>query len=136
MVVFSGGPCLLDCGGLASLRAVKRRRSSWDFHVATGVAWNPPERVDLPSCGSRLLNMEQVVTQFQQELFNLRAQVAAESGLADAVQATNNLATAQVGKDTPTLIDVKCLGRWKDFTGREEDFQQWSKKTDAFSSLV
>ena len=27
-VVFSGGPCLLDRGGLSSLRAVKRRRSS------------------------------------------------------------------------------------------------------------
>ena len=25
-VVFSGGPCLLDRGGLSSLRAVKRRR--------------------------------------------------------------------------------------------------------------
>ena len=31
------------------------------------------------------MTMEQVVTQPQQELFTLRAQVAAESGLADAV---------------------------------------------------
>ena len=31
------------------------------------------------------MTMDQVVTQFQQEVFNLRAQVAAESGLADAV---------------------------------------------------
>ena len=46
------------------------------------------------------MTMEQVVTQLQQELFTLRAQVAAESGLADAVRATNNLATAQVRKDT------------------------------------
>ena len=51
------------------------------------------------------MTMEQVVTQFQQELFTLRAQVAAESGLADAVRAINNLATAQVRKDTPSLID-------------------------------
>ena len=33
------------------------------------------------------MTMEQVVTQLQQEVFDLRAQVAAESGLADAVRA-------------------------------------------------
>ena len=55
------------------------------------------------------MTLEQVVTQLQQELFTLRAQVAAESGLADAVRAINNLATAQVRKDTPSLIDVKGL---------------------------
>ena len=52
------------------------------------------------------MTMEQVVTQLQQELFNLRAQVAAETGLADAVRAINNLATAQFWKETPSLIDV------------------------------
>ena len=82
------------------------------------------------------MTMEQVVTQLQQELFTLRAQVAAESGLADAVRAINNLATAQVRKDTPSLIDVKGLGRPKEFSGREEDFQQWSKKTEAFFACV
>ena len=76
--------------------------------------------------------MEQVVTQLQQELFNLRSQAAAESGLANEVRAISNLATAHVRKDTPSLIDVKVLGRPKEFTGREEDFQQWSKKTEAF----
>ena len=50
--------------------------------------------------------MEQVFSQLQQELFALRAQVTARSGLAEAVQAINNLATAQVRKDTPSLIDV------------------------------
>ena len=74
------------------------------------------------------MTMEQVVTQLQQEQFTLRAQVAAESELADAVRAIHNLATAQVRKDTPSLIDVKGLGRPKEFTGREEDFQQWLKK--------
>ena len=59
------------------------------------------------------MTMEQVVTQLQQELFTLRAEVAAESGLADAVRAINSLATAQVRKDTPSLIDVKGLGRPK-----------------------
>ena len=38
------------------------------------------------------MTMGQVVTQLQQELFTLRAQVAAESGL----RAINNLATARV----------------------------------------
>ena len=77
------------------------------------------------------MTMEHVVTQLQQELYTLRAQVAAESGLADAVRATNNLATTQVRKD-PSLIDVKGLGRPKEFTGRKKDFQQWSKKMEAF----
>ena len=67
---------------------------------------------------------------------HLKAQVAAESGLADAVRAINNLATGQVRKDTPSLIDVKGLGRPKEFTGREEDFRQWSKKTEAFFAGV
>ena len=44
------------------------------------------------------MTMEQVVTQLQLEVFNLRAQVAAESGPADAMRAINNLATAQVQK--------------------------------------
>ena len=39
----------------------------------------------------------------QQEVFNLRAQVAAESGLADAVRAINILATAQVRKDNSEM---------------------------------
>ena len=82
------------------------------------------------------MTMEQVDTQLQQELFTLRAQVAAESGLADAVRAINFLATAQVRKETPSLSDVNGLGLPKEFTGREEDFQQWSKKTEAFFAGV
>ena len=79
------------------------------------------------------VTMEQVVTQLQQELFTLReererAQAVAESGLADAVRAINNLATAQVRKETPSLVDVQGLGRPKEFSGKEEDFQQWSKE--------
>ena len=62
--------------------------------------------------------------------------MAAESGLADAVRAISNLATAQVRKDTPSLIDVKGHERPKEITGREEDFQQWSKKTEAFFAGV
>ena len=81
------------------------------------------------------MTMEQVVAQLQQE-FTLRTHVAAESGLADAVRAINNLATAQIRKDTPSLIDVTGLGRPKEFSGKEEDFQQWSKTTEAFFAVV
>ena len=42
------------------------------------------------------MTMEQVVTQLQKELFTLRAQVAAESGHADAVRAINNLRVSSV----------------------------------------
>ena len=82
------------------------------------------------------MTMEQVVTKLQQELSTLRAQVAAESGFADAMRAINNLATAQVRKDTPSLIDVKGLGRPKEFSGEEEVNKQWSKKTEAFFAGV
>ena len=67
------------------------------------------------------MTMEQVVAQLQQEVLNLRAQATAQSGLADAVRAINSLATAQVRKETPSLIDVKGLGRPKEFSGLEED---------------
>ena len=68
------------------------------------------------------MTMEQVVTQLQQEVSTLKAQVLDQSGLADAVRAINNLATAQVRKDTPGLIDVKGLGRRRGFsTVVEED---------------
>ena len=50
------------------------------------------------------MTMEHVVTQLQQEVFNLRAQVAAESGLSDVVRAIDKVATAQVRKDTPSLM--------------------------------
>ena len=52
------------------------------------------------------------------------------------MRAINNLATAQVRKGTPSLIDVKGLGRPKEFTGHQEDFQQWSKTTEAFFAGV
>ena len=80
--------------------------------------------------------MEHVVTQLQQNIFTLTAQVADQSGLADAGRAINNLATAQGTKDTPSLIDVKGMGRPKELSGKEEDFQQWSKKTEALFAGV
>ena len=61
------------------------------------------------------MTLEQVVTQLQQDVFTLKAQVADESGVAGAVRAINNLATAQGKKDTPRLIGVNGLGRPKEF---------------------
>ena len=81
------------------------------------------------------MTMEQVVTQLQQEVFTLIAQVADQSGQSDAVRAFNSLASAQGKKDTLSLIDVKGLGRPKE-SSKEEDFQQWSKKTEAFFAGV
>ena len=52
------------------------------------------------------------------------------------MRAINNLAKAQIRKDTPSLIDVNGLGRPKELTFREEDFQQWSKNTKAFFAGV
>ena len=80
------------------------------------------------------MTMEQVVTQLQQELFTLRAQVAAESGPCRF----NNLADSSSSErySAPSLIGVKGLGRPNEFTGREEDFQHWSKKTEAFFAGV
>ena len=52
------------------------------------------------------------------------------------MRAINNLATAQVRKDTRSLIDEKGLCCPKEFSGSDEDFQQWSKKTEAFFAGV
>ena len=55
--------------------------------------------------------MEQLITQLQQELFALRAQVITRSGLAEAVQAIKILATAHVRKDTWTSEGILWQGR-------------------------
>ena len=62
--------------------------------------------------------------------------MAAESGLADAVRAVGNLATAPVRKDTPSSHRCERSGTSEGITGREEDNQQWSKKTEAFFAGV
>ena len=82
------------------------------------------------------LTIEQVVTQLQQEVITLKAQVPDQTGLAEAARAINNPTTAQVWEPTPSLIDVKGLGRPKEFTGKEEDFRQWYNKTEAFFAGV
>ena len=40
------------------------------------------------------------------------------------------------GKTLQVSFDVKVLGRPKEFSSKEEDFQQWSKKTEAFFAGV
>ena len=72
--------------------------------------------------------LEQGVTQLQQEQFALRAQVTARSGLAKAVRASNNLATAQVRKDTQSLTEVTALGRPKEFSGKEGFFSSGRRR--------
>ena len=54
--------------------------------------------------------MEQMVVQLQQELFTLKAQVAARVQIAAGVQVANNLTT-------------KDLGRPKEFSGKNRGFQ-------------
>ena len=39
-------------------------------------------------------------------------------------------------RSAPVSIDVKGLGRPKEFSGKKEHFQQWSKKTEAFFAGV
>ena len=77
------------------------------------------------------MTMEQVVIQLQQELFSLRDQVASQNHGQSTI-----LLQPKVGKTLRIIIDVNGLGRPKEFSGKEEDFQQWSKKTEAFFAGV
>ena len=70
--------------------------------------------------------MVQMVIQLQQELFTLKAQVVARVQIASAAQA-RLLTTAQAQKDAPGLLNTNDSGCPKEFSGKEEDFQQWSK---------
>ena len=103
--------------------------------LVSHLVWILPVFANFVNSGMSL-TFEQVVTQLQQEEITLKALVAGETGLVDAVRAINHLATAQVRKDTPSLIDVTGLGRPKEVSGKEEDFQQWLKKTEAFFASV
>ena len=80
--------------------------------------------------------MEYMVIQLQQELFTIKAQVAARVQIAAALQVVNNLTTAQFRRDAPSLINTKDLGCPKEFSGREEDFQQRSKEAKALFAGV
>ena len=66
-----------------------------------------------------MTTMEQAVLQIQQELLTIRAQIA-----------------SRVHEDAPSPIDVNHRGSPKEFSGKEEDFQQWTRKTEAFFAEV
>ena len=74
------------------------------------------------------MRMEQVVTRLQQGVFALKAPVADQSGLADAVRAINNLATAQGQKDIPSLIDVKGPGRPRNSLAKRRIFNSGRRR--------
>ena len=84
------------------------------------------------------LRIEQVVTQLHQEVITLKAkELLIKLHLqTQFVPSTISRKLNQVRQDTSSLIDVKGLGRLKDFTGKKEDVQQWSKKTKVFSTSV
>ena len=54
------------------------------------------------------LTSEHVVTQVQQEVFTLKAQVADQSGLADAVRVINNRIWQREGSSLPRDCCFKC----------------------------
>ena len=69
------------------------------------------------------MTMEQAVAQLQQEVFTLRAPVAAESGL--------GMQSRSQQSRMPKLRNGKAKNPLA-----EEHFQQWSKKTETFSAGV
>ena len=73
--------------------------------------------------------MNKLSHSFSKEVITLKAKV---DGLADTERTIKNLSTVQVPTDNPSHSDVKDLGRPKEFSGKKGDFQQWSKKTEAF----
>ena len=75
--------------------------------------------------------MELVVTQLQSYLHS-ELKLLHDPDLQKQYRQSTILPQPQVRKDTPGLIDVNGLGRPKEFCSKEEDFQQWSKKTEAF----
>ena len=80
--------------------------------------------------------MEQAVSQIQQELLTIRAQIASRGQMSEAAWEIDNLAAAQALEDAPRLINTNDIGRPKEFSGKEEGFQQWSKETKAFFAGV
>ena len=85
-VMYAGGSSKL-AGTCLLVQSLQRRRRRVDFVLRRSDGYDDG-------------------TQLQQELFTLKAEVIAESGLADALRAANNLVNAQAQRDTPNLIDV------------------------------
>ena len=66
-----------------------------------------------------MTTVKQAALQIQRELLKIRAQIA-----------------SRVHEDAPSPIDVNHQGSPKEFSGKEEDFQQWARKTEAFFAEV
>ena len=77
-----------------------------------------------------MTTMEQAVYQIQHDILTIRAQIASRGHVSVAVHAADNLTTAQAHEDAPSSIDVNSRGSPKEFSGKEEDFQQWARKTE------
>ena len=84
--------------------------------------------------------LEQSVSQIQQELLTIRAQVASRGRTSESVQATDNLTTAQSHEDVhskaSSCINTNDVGRPNEFSGKEEDLQHWSDDIKAFFAGV
>ena len=80
--------------------------------------------------------LDQAVSPNQQELITIRAQIASRVPLSESVHATDNLTTAQSFEDglgmASRSINTNDVGRTKEFSGTEEDFQHWSEDIKAF----
>ena len=67
----------------------------------------------------------------------MKTQVVDQSGLADGVRAIYNFEKSRGKKDIPSLHCREWPCRPKEFSGKEEDFRQWSKKTEAhFAGVI
>ena len=90
--------------------------------------------------GAMTTTLEQAVSQIQQELLTIRAQVASRGRMSESVQATDNLTTAQSHEDVhskaSSCINTNDVGRPKEFSGKEEDLQHWSDDIKAFFAGV
>ena len=107
------------------------RESCWTVIAGTVACCTVTRRRSTRGTSSRggaMTTMEQVVSQMQQELLTIRAQIAPRVQMSEAVHAADILTAAQAHEDAPNLIDVNSQGRPKVFSGKEEDFQPWAKK--------
>ena len=66
--------------------------------------------------------MEQAVQNLQQDVLLLRVTVQGQAGFPQAAQAIHDLVAAHSRKEAPCLVDVKGLGRPKEFSGQRGTF--------------
>ena len=81
------------------------------------------------------LTREQVALQLQQELSLSKLKLLHESRLQQQYM-QSLLNAAQVRKDAPSLTNANDMGRPKESSSEEEDFQGWSEDIEAFFAEV